>query len=140
MLQNRQAWCKSQMRVVIFATVLTFVFGLPCPTQGQTLCGWIGVQVSPMTQAFAESLGMTELYGAIFDQPEPDSPAAHEHIEKGDVLTTINGSPLIQASDFAKIISAMAPGTTVHLYTWRDGQPRQVKLVLGSVHCRGEKS
>jgi S1-C subfamily serine protease len=40
------------------------------------LCGWIGVGVSPITAAFADSLGMVEPYGAIFNQPEPDSPAA----------------------------------------------------------------
>jgi len=39
------------------------------------VCGWIGVGVSPMTTAFAESLGMSEPYGAIFDQPEPGSRA-----------------------------------------------------------------
>ena len=29
----------------------------------QQPCGWIGVQVSPMTRAFGDSLGMTGLYG-----------------------------------------------------------------------------
>jgi serine protease Do len=103
---------------------------------GNDLCGWIGVTVSPMTTAFAESLRMAEPYGAIFDQPQPGSPAAHEHIEQGDVLTSINGSALMRSIDFAEIISAMAPGTTVYLYTWRDGQPRQVQLILGSAPCR----
>jgi hypothetical protein len=32
---------------------------------GNNACGWIGVKVSPMTAAFAESLGMVEPYGAI---------------------------------------------------------------------------
>ena len=90
---------------------------------GNDVCGWIGVGVSPMTTAFAESLGMSESYGAIFDQPEPGSPAAAAHIQQGDVLTTINASPLMRASDFAGLISAMA--ATVYLYTWRDGQLRQ---------------
>jgi S1-C subfamily serine protease len=103
---------------------------------GDDPCGWIGVAVSPMTTAFAESLAMAEPYGAIFDQPEPGSPAAAAHIEQGDVLTAINGSPLMRASDFAEIISAMAPGATVYLYTWRDGQPRQVRLIVGSAPCR----
>src|SRR5215831_9708864 len=40
---------------------------------GNDVCGWIGVGVSPMTTAFAESLGTSEPYGAIFDQPEPGS-------------------------------------------------------------------
>ena len=99
-------------------------------------CGWIGVGVRPMTAAFAESLGMAQPYGAIFDQPEPDSPAADAHIEQGDVLTSINGAPLSRASDFTGIISAMAPGTTVYLATWRDGEARQVTLTLGSAPCR----
>ena len=34
--------------------------------QGDAVCGWIGVRVSPMTRAFADSLGMAEPYGAFF--------------------------------------------------------------------------
>jgi serine protease Do len=104
--------------------------------RGGTLCGWIGVQVRPITAAFAESLGMTEPYGAIFDRPEPGSPAAAAGIEAGDVLTAINGARLVHSSEFARIISATAPGTTVYLDTWRDRQAMQVKLVLRSIQCR----
>jgi serine protease Do len=104
--------------------------------KGNDLCGWIGVAVSPMTAAFAESLGMAEPYGAIFERPEPDSPAATAGIEQDDVLTAINGSPLMRSSDFAGIISMMAPGTSVYLNIWRDGEAMQVKLILGSAQCR----
>jgi serine protease Do len=99
-------------------------------------CGWIGVTVRPMTAAYAGSLGMAEPYGAIFDQPKPGSPAAAAGIERGDVLTTINGSPLIRASDFAGLISAIAPRTQVYFYVWRNGQPKQVTLILGATPCR----
>src|SRR5881396_3528833 len=58
--------------------------------KGSDLCGWMGVAVSPMTAAFAESLGMAEPYGAVFERPEPGSPAATAGIEQGDVLTAIN--------------------------------------------------
>ncbi|MBV8286707.1 MAG: PDZ domain-containing protein [Hyphomicrobiales bacterium] len=106
--------------------------------QQAVVCGWIGVRVSPMTRAFADSLGMTEPYGAIFERPEPGGPAAAAHIEEGDVLTAINGSPLMRASDFAEIISMMAPGTSVYLNTWRSGEAMQVTVVLGSAKCRME--
>jgi hypothetical protein len=66
------------------------------------VCGWIGVEVQQMTRPFANSLGMTELYGAIFDQPKPNSPAAQANIEAGDVVTAINGSPLGSWRDFIK--------------------------------------
>ena len=99
------------------------------------LCGWIGVAVTPMTRAFAASLGMAEPYGAIFAEPQPGSPAATTHIEQGDVVTSINGAPLLRASDFAVLIARMAPRTTVYLYTWRNGQPRPTQVILGSAPC-----
>jgi serine protease Do len=104
--------------------------------KGNDLCRWMGVAVSPMTAAFAESLGMAEPYGAIFEQPEPGSPAATAGIEQGDVLTAINGNPLMVSGDFAGIISMMAPGTSVSLNTSRNGEAMQVNLVLGSAQCR----
>src|SRR5215510_6581976 len=103
---------------------------------GNDLCGWMGVDVRPMTAVFAASLGMAVPYGAIFDQPELGSPAANADIEQGDVLTAINGSPLMRSNDFAGIISEMAPGTTVALAIWRNGEARQVTLTLGSVSRR----
>jgi len=102
---------------------------------GSDPCGWIGVTVSPMTTAFAEAIGMAEPYGAIFDQPKAGSPAANAGIESGDVITAINGSPLMRASDFAAIISSMAPNTTVYLTTWRGGEWFQRKLIVGSSEC-----
>ncbi len=100
-------------------------------------CGWIGVQVSPMTRAFADSLGMAEPYGAIFDQPEAGSPAADGGIQAGDVITAINGSPVMRSSDFAAMIAALAPNTTAYLTTSRDGQTIEVMLMTGSGKCPG---
>ena len=101
-----------------------------------TECGWIGVKVSPMTRPFADSLGLTELNGAIFDQPESNGPAAQAEIEAGDVITAINGTPLESWSDFAPTISAMAPGTNAYLTTYRDGQLMERTVTLGSSKCR----
>jgi serine protease Do len=100
-----------------------------------TECGWIGVKVSPMTKPFSESLGFTELYGAIFDKPEFNGPAAQAKIEAGDVITAINGTPLESWSDFTPTILAMAPGTEVYLTTYRDGQLMERTVTLGSSKC-----
>jgi len=64
-------------------------------------CAWIGVGVSPMTAPVANSLGMAVPYGAILERPDAGSPAAKAGIEAGDVITTINGSPLGSPRDFA---------------------------------------
>jgi serine protease Do len=68
--------------------------------------------------------------GAIFDQPEPKSPAANAGIQAGDVLTTINGSAVMRSSDIAAMISRMAPGSTVFLNTFRNRQMIKVSLIL----------
>jgi serine protease Do len=89
-------------------------------------CAWIGVEVSPMTAPVANSLGMAVPYGAIFDRPEAGSPAANAGIEAGDVITTINGSPLGSPRDFASTIATMAPGAIIYLSIYRNRQPMGV--------------
>jgi len=133
------------IRIAISAVVLVCGFAFQGQTQpsgpvvehAQSIdpCGWIGVGVSPMTRAFADSLGMAEPYGAIFDQPEPGSPAAHAGIQAGDVITSINGTPIMRSRDFVTSISAISPNTIIHLDTYRDGQMIEVQLTLGSGKC-----
>jgi membrane-associated protease RseP (regulator of RpoE activity) len=138
------------IRVAVCTTVVICGLVLPGRTQrngpafqlAQRLgpCGWMGVPVRPMTPAFAASLGMAESYGAIFDQPEPKSPAAKAGIQAGDVLTAINGSPVMRSSDVAMMISAMAPGSTVYLNTFRNRQMIKVSLILDSGTCVNERT
>ena len=70
------------MRVAVWTTVLICGFVLPGQTRpldtthhrkqhSPAFCGWIGVQVNPVTRAFADSLGMVEPYGAIFGRSRP---------------------------------------------------------------------
>ena len=99
------------------------------------MCGWIGVEVSPMTKPFAESLGMTEPYGAIFERPQRGSPAAHARIRAGDVLTTIDGETLSKSSEFAAKIAAIAPGTRIYLNTYRDRQLIGRRVRVGRAPC-----
>jgi len=98
-------------------------------------CGWIGVAVSPITKPFAESLGMTEPYGAIFERPQKGSPAAHARIQAGDVITTINGETLSNSGDFAAKIAAIAPGTRIYLNTYRDRQLIGRHVTVGRGPC-----
>ncbi len=131
--------------VVIAAVTLLLPFGLPggCPAKAASrsslppaaTCGWIGARVSPVPKSFAESLGMDVRYGAIFKRPLPGSPAAHAGIEAGDVLTSINGSPLQSWIDFKGTIAAFAPGDTIHLWIRRNGQLLDVKLTVDGRKC-----
>jgi membrane-associated protease RseP (regulator of RpoE activity) len=102
-------------------------------------CGWIGAQVRPITAPIAASLGMAVPYGAIFDRPEAASPASRAGIEAGDVITAINGTPIMRAGDFISVITKQAPGTPVSLSIWRNGMFIRVALTLGSSECHGKR-
>jgi serine protease Do len=135
------------MRIAICATILICGLVLPCQARpsgpiahhaqkAPVFCGWIGVNVRPMTRPFADSLGMVKPYGAIFAQPRLGSPAAQAGIEAGDVITAVNGAPLARARDFATIISKWAPGSTIYLTTFRNDELMEIKLTLGSSNCK----
>ena len=135
------------MRAVVIAVVTLSMlpFGLPASgpataasrssLPSSATCGWIGARVGPLPKSFAESLGMDDRYGAVFKSPLPGSPAAQAGIEAGDVLTSINGSPLQRWTDFKGTIAAFAPGDTIHLWIRRNGQPLDVKLSVDARKC-----
>jgi serine protease Do len=127
--------------VLIFGPVLTSQ-ARPSPPaarhvqQVPVYCGWISVRVRPMTRPFAQGLGMVEPYGAIFNRPEPGSPAAQAGIEAGDVVTAINGTPLARARDFAGKISNRAPPSRIHLTVYRNGELMDFKVRVGYSNCK----
>ena len=103
--------------------------------RGAAECGWAGIRVSPMTKLVAASLGFVTPYGAIFGTPKPEGPAAAAGIEAGDVVTTIDGTPLSKSGDFEGIIARFAPGSVIHLTTLRDGELFDRTITLGYGRC-----
>ena len=53
--------------------------------------GWLGVQIQPVTEDIAESLGIESTKGAIVADATADGPAAGAGIKAGDIITKVNG-------------------------------------------------
>ncbi|MGP0091586.1 MAG: Do family serine endopeptidase [Xanthobacteraceae bacterium] len=100
--------------------------------------GWIGVQIQPVTQDIADSLGLKKTDGALVSEPQTGSPAAKAGIESGDVITSLNGEPVKDARDLAKKIGSMAPGTAVKLSVIHQGAEKTVTLTLGQLPATRE--
>ena len=73
---------------------------------GSVTRGWIGVQIQPVTQDIADSLGLKKAEGALVAEPQADSPAVKAGIEAGDVITAVDGKEVKDARDLAKQIGA----------------------------------
>ena len=58
---------------------------------GSVARGWIGVQIQPVTDDIADSLGLKGEKGALIDDAQADAPAAKAGLHAGDVITAVNG-------------------------------------------------
>jgi len=101
--------------------------------KGTVTRGWIGVQIQPVTQDIADSLGLKEAAGALVSEPQANSPAAKAGIASGDVITTLDGASVRDARELSRKVGTMAPGTSVKLGLIRDGQEKTVTLTLGTL-------
>jgi serine protease Do len=100
---------------------------------GSVTRGWIGVQIQPVTQDIADSLGLKKAEGALVAEPQADSPAKKAGIEAGDVITAVDGKAIKDARDLAKRIGAMPPKASVKLSVLHKGSEKTVTLTLGEM-------
>ncbi|HEX4411207.1 MAG TPA: Do family serine endopeptidase [Xanthobacteraceae bacterium] len=100
---------------------------------GHVTRGWLGVQIQPVTQGIADSLGLKKAEGAMVDEPQKDSPAAKAGIQSGDVITAVNGTAVKDARDLARTIGMMAPDSSVKLDIIRQGETKTVSLSLAQM-------
>jgi len=107
---------------------------------GTVTRGWIGVQIQPVTQDIADSLGLKKAEGALVAEPQNDSPASKAGIEAGDVITAVDGQPVKDARDLARKIGAMAPKASVKLTVLHKGAEKAVALTLGQMPNQKEAS
>ncbi|HEX6001240.1 MAG TPA: Do family serine endopeptidase [Hyphomicrobiaceae bacterium] len=98
---------------------------------GHVVRGWLGVQIQPMTQEIAESLGLERAVGALVAQPQPGSPAAEAGLKAGDVITSVDSTEVKDARDLARRIAVLGPHKSATLGIIRDGKERTVNVTLG---------
>jgi len=98
---------------------------------GKVVRGYIGVGIQELTPSLAQAFHVPTEKGALVGNVDPGTPGAKAGLERGDVITELNGEAVDGPNDLRLKVSTMAPGTTVHLKVLRNGQPRDVTLTLG---------
>jgi serine protease Do len=103
---------------------------------GSVTRGWIGVQVQPVTEDIANSLGLQKPEGALVDELQPDGPASKAGIKPGDVIQSVTGEGVRDARDLAKKIAGIEPGQTATLGIFQDGSEKTVTLTVAKMPDR----
>ncbi len=100
---------------------------------GSVQRGLIGVTVGGVTREIMAGFDLPDTRGALVNGIQPGSPAEDAGIEVGDVIRSVDGTPIIRASDLPPIVGNMAPGTQVELEVFREGRTRNFTVTLASL-------
>ncbi|WP_243059325.1 S1C family serine protease [Nocardioides sp. SR21] len=85
----------------------------------------------PVIGAQVRTSGDTDVTGAEIDSVMPDTPAERSGLEKGDVITEIEGQRVIDGIALIVAIRTHQPGETVEFTIERGGQERTIEVTLG---------
>jgi serine protease Do len=103
-------------------------------TNGTVNRGWLGVEIQPVNDEIADSLGLASgTKGALVSNAQDDGPGKAAGIKAGDVITAVDGKKVDGPRQLARIIGETAPGKQVEVTLWRDGKSETVKLTLGEL-------
>jgi serine protease Do len=92
---------------------------------------YLGVTVQDVPQDVADQLGLTSGEGAMVVAVESGTPAANAGLQQGDVIVAFNGQTVEGPNDLVAKVQGTAPGTSVTLQIYRDGQSMNVNVTVG---------
>ncbi|HML17801.1 MAG TPA: DegQ family serine endoprotease [Bryobacteraceae bacterium] len=97
---------------------------------GKVVRGYMGVLPEDITPAMAKALRLTDVRGVLMGDVTAGSPAAQAGLQRGDVVTEIDGERVEDGNQLRLKISMLAPGTVVNLRVIRDGSARTIPVKL----------
>jgi serine protease Do len=100
---------------------------------GEVTRGWLGVQIQPVTEDIAESLGVEQTDGAIVADAQADSPAEKAGIKAGDIITKVNGNPVKGPKELSQTIASFEPNEEITVTVNRDGAEQDIAVTLGDL-------
>src|SRR6185369_15857161 len=106
---------------------------------GKARHGRLGVTVQDLNQQLADSFGLKRVGGALVSNVQPGSAAAEAGLKSGDVITEVNGEPVLRSGSLSSLIGLSAPGERVKLKVWRDHAERTIDARLGGAEKEGKQ-
>ena len=105
---------------------------------GRVIRGWIGLEPANLTRAEAAELGIDSNLGIILNRVIDGGPAAAAGLERGDVILTINDSPIRSRQQALLMVASMQPGVTVDIGALRNGRNFDASVLVAERPARQE--
>jgi serine protease Do len=108
--------------------------------KGKVTRGYLGAWIQPVTPEIAKAFNIKETGGALLSDIEPGGPAAKAGLQRGDVVTEIDGQRVDDTNAFRLKLSMTAPGSTVYLKINRNGSEKDVSVTVGEMPAKDEEA
>jgi Do/DeqQ family serine protease len=99
---------------------------------GEVNRGFLGAEMQNLTPDLAAAFGLPNVQGAVLVNVIAGSPAEQAGLRAGDVVITINGKQVRDASDLRNQVGLMRVGDPLKLEILRDGKRQVVNALVGS--------
>jgi putative serine protease PepD len=93
---------------------------------------FLGVTLYTVTKANAADLGVTATSGAYIETVQPGSPAEDGGLQKGDVITEVDGTKINSSSEAIIELRSKKVGDQVTITVDREGSATKLDVTLGS--------
>ena len=93
--------------------------------------GYLGVQIQPLSEDLASSLGLPRNRGEFVQSVEPGQPAARAGLQPGDVVVKVDGKEVTPEQTLSFIVANEEPGSRIPIELIRDGRRVTVTATVG---------
>ncbi|WPL16668.1 putative periplasmic serine endoprotease DegP-like precursor [Thiorhodovibrio winogradskyi] len=107
-------------------------------TKGHVDRGWLGVQIQPVTDEVASSLGLPDRKGVLVTDVLPEGPAAAAGLRNGDVILGVSGQPMEDYRDLTRLIASLEAGTKARVELMRGGKDLTLPVTIGQMPGDGQ--
>jgi S1-C subfamily serine protease len=98
---------------------------------GKATHPFLGVEGKTVSDAEAKSAGLSKAEGAIVSSVIADTGAARAGLQKGDIVTALNGQPIRTMEDLILAVRRSQVGDQVTLTVWRASASISVVMTVG---------
>ncbi len=100
-------------------------------SKGKVTRAWLGVFIQDLTPDLAAQFGVETGSGVLVADVIPGSPAEKAGIQRGDIITAVDGKPVHNTNELQLEIMYRNPGDKVVVELIRGGKTLSLQVVLG---------
>jgi serine protease Do len=92
--------------------------------------GYVGISFKELDQDAAEQLHIDKTVGLYVDNIVPGGGAAQAGLQKGDIISKVEGNTVYESSDLQEPVGRLQPGDKIHLTVLRGSEEKSFTVTL----------